>query len=376
MNTPRRHIFKLLGLALAVSAAFPALAHHDDEDGLRSGKVFTSTNSTSGNELLVYAPSSAGALNLLMRVPTQGQGSGAGLGSQGAVTLSGNGRYVFVVNALSNTLTTLAVHEHDLSITSVVNSGGTHPISVTEHDGIVYVLNAQGAGNVTGFRNVKGELQAIPGAVQGLSTTSGANPAQVGFSTDGDALVVTEKGTNKLTTYRVNQHGLISAPLVTASAGQTPFGFAFDRRDHLIVSEAFGGAADASALSSYRFQDWAPAKPIVMSASVRTTQTAACWVAVTPNGKYAYTTNAGSGSISSYRIGRDGQIALTAAVAGNVGAGSTPIDVSVSASGHQLYVLNAGTSSIGSYTVGHDGGLTGYGLVGGLPKGTAGLAAN
>jgi len=37
-------------------------------------------------------------------------------------------------------------------------------------------------------------------------------------------------------------------------AGSTSFGFAFDRRDHLIVSEAI-----ASAASSYRFDERGPA---------------------------------------------------------------------------------------------------------------------
>jgi 6-phosphogluconolactonase len=212
MNFQRRHTFKLLSLTLALSAAFPALAHHDEDDSLRSGKVFTSTNSTSGNELLVYAPADNGGLNLMLRVPTQGQGSGKGLGSQGAVTLSGDGRYAFVVNALSNTLTTFAVREHGLQVTSVVSTGGIHPISVTEHDGIVFVLNDGGTGNVVGMRNERGELRAVPGATQPLSASSGTAPAQVGFSADGDVLVVSEKGSNQLTTYRVADNGRISPP--------------------------------------------------------------------------------------------------------------------------------------------------------------------
>jgi len=117
---------------------------------------------------------------------------------------------VFVVNAQSNTLSTFSLRGHELRLVSVASSGGQHPISVTEHDGIVYVLNDGGAGNVSGFRNVGGELTPIAGSTRGLSVAGGAAPAQVGFSDDGDALVVTEKNTNKLTSYRVRANGLLA----------------------------------------------------------------------------------------------------------------------------------------------------------------------
>ena len=141
------------------------------------------------------------------------------------------------------------------------------------------------------------------------------------------------------------------------------------------MSEAFGGAANASALSSYGFDGSAPAKPILISASVGTTQTAACWVVVTPNGRYAYVTNTGSGTISSYAVQpRSGKLALAQAVAATAGAG--PIDAAISADGRKLYVLNAGSHTIGAYAVGGDGGLTSAAGAAGLPAGANGLAAN
>ncbi|MBI5718764.1 MAG: beta-propeller fold lactonase family protein [Burkholderiales bacterium] len=377
MNPSRRHTFKILGLVLALGGpTLPAAAHgHDeDEDGTRAGHVFTSTNAVAGNELLVYAAPPNGALTLRARLATQGQGTGTGLGNQGAVTLSGNGRFLFVVNALSNSVSTFAIRRHGLLLRSTVDSGGQRPVSVTEHGGIVYVLNAEGAGNVTGFRNVAGMLQPLPGSTQPLSAAGGTGPAQVGFSPDGDVLLVTEKATNKLTSYRVRHGGRIGAPVVTASAGATPFGFAFDRRGHALVSEAFGGAANASAVSSYGFEDWAPARPMLISTSVGTTQTAACWVVVTPDGRHAYVTNTGSGTISSYSVRKSGQIALAQAVAATSGAG--PIDAAISADGRGLFVLNAGGNSITSFAIARDGSLTATGAASGLPAGSNGLAAN
>jgi 6-phosphogluconolactonase len=375
MNSTRRNALKLVTLSLTLgSLAVSMSAYADDDDGFRSGKVFTSTNSSTANELLVFAPDATGQLSLITRLATQGQGTGGGLGNQGSVTLSGNGRYLFVTNAQSNTVSTFQIRNSGITLTSTVNSGGLRPISVTEHRGVVYVLNASGTGNVAGFSNHSGVLTPIAGSIRGLSATTGTGSAQVGFSPDGEVLVVTEKATNKLTSYRVRGDGGIDEPVVTASAGITPFGFAFDRRGDLLVSEAFGGAANASAVSSYTFSSRTPATPSVVSPSVGTTQSAACWVVVTPNGRYAYTTNTASGTISSYTIAKTGAIALAEGQAATAGAG--PIDAAISANGRSLYVLNARSQTISSFTVGRDGILTNPGSVAGLPVGAVGMAAN
>ena len=376
MNNPKRNTFKLLTLALALGAvSLPAFASgDDDDDGFRAGKVFTSTNAVAGNELLVYSAGKNGQLTLQTRVATQGAGTDTGLGNQGSVTLSGDGRHLFVVNALSNTVSTFAIGRNRLTLQSTVDSGGLRPISVTEHEGVVYVLNANGAGNIAGFRNAQGVLTPLAGSSRPLSAAGGTGSAQVGFSPDGDVLLVTEKGTNKLSSYRVRDDGTTDAPVVTASAGVTPFGFAFDRRGHALVSEAFGGAVNASAVSSYGFGVPTPASPAVISASVGTTQTAACWVVVTPNGRYAYVTNTGSGTISSYAVQKSGKLTLAQPIAATAGAG--PIDAALSASGGHLFVLNSGSRTISSFSVAKDGSLANPGSVSGLPAGANGLAAN
>jgi 6-phosphogluconolactonase (cycloisomerase 2 family) len=376
MKPTRRESIKLLGLCLALaSLTLPAAAHaDDDDDGYRAGHVFTSTNAAAGNELMVFAAPRGGPLTPLARVATQGLGTGTGLGNQGAVTLSRNGRFLFVVNAASNSVSTFAVRRGGLEFRSVTDSGGLQPISVTEHHGFVYVLNAGGSGNVSGFRNLQGQLQPLAGSTQPLSAAGGTGPAQIGFGPDGDVLLVTEKATNKLVSYRVRDDGRIDAPVVTASSGTTPFGFAFDPRGHALVSEAFGGAPGASTVSSYGFQDWAPAKPVLISASVANTQSATCWVAITPDGRHAYVTNTGSGTVSSYAIQRSGKIALMQASAAVTGAG--PIDAAVSPEGRALFVLNAGSHSITSFDIDRDGSLKATGSAGGLPSGANGLAAN
>ena len=239
------------------------------------------------------------------------------------------------------------------------------------NDDLLYVLNAGGggsAGNITGFKVGSGGLTPIPGSTRPLSGAS-VGPAQVEFSPNGKLLVVTEKGTNLIDTYTVS-HGLASGPNAQPSAATTPFGFAFGRHDTLIVSDAFGGAPGASGLSSYDVYNngtLAAITPFLLD-----TQTAACWVVVTKNGRFAYTTNTGSSSISTYRIDDDGTLDLRKPVGASTG--STPIDAALDQDSRHLYALVSG--AINAFSVERNGALTPIGGATGLPAGAVGLVAS
>jgi len=368
MTFNRRSFHRSLVAAAALCIVGSTAFATPEEGGMRAGKVFTSTNSAAGNELLAYGSGPAGALALLARYPTQGIGTSAGLGSQGAVQLSGDGRWLFVVNAGSNTVSTFAVRPVGLVLVSVHDSGGLHPISISERDGLVYVLNDGGSGNVAGFRNDGGTLSTVANSVRPLSAAGGTGPAQVSISPDGDTLVVTEKTTSRIVSYALAADGSAGAPLVTASAGITPFGFAFDRRSRLIVSEA-----NQSTLSTYRLNG---STPVVISAAVSTTQMAACWAAVTPNGRYAYTGNAGTSSISLFAIDLQGRATLVAGAAASTGSNGGAGDIAVAGHGRSLSILAPRTPAIHSFTVAADGTLAPAASVTGLPTGVVGIAAN
>jgi len=104
------------------------------------------------------------------------------------------------------------------------------------------------------------------------------------------------------------------------------------------------------------------------------TQAAACWIAISNNGKYAYTTNAASGSISSYTIAKDGTLTLLNPTAGITGTGSSPVDMAFSNDGQTLYALANGAHTISIFGMNADGSLTPQGTVS-VPVGVAGLAA-
>lgn len=336
-------------------------------------KVYTMTNAAEGNEILVFERNPDGTLTPEGAVATGGNGTGSGLGSQGSIVQSG--WWLLAVNAGSDDVSLFFTGFGDLRLVDVEPSGGDMPVSVTVHRDLVYVLNDGGGGNISGFRlNWWGDLTPIEGSTRPLSGAA-VDAAQIEFTPGGEGLVVTEKMTNNIVGYPVDRNGMAGQPLVVPSAGQTPFGFAFDKRGHLIVSEAFGGAPDASALSSYGVND---GMVTVISPSVGTTETAACWVVVTKNGRYAYTTNAGSGSVTGYKIHHDGSLTLLDedGQTGLTGEGSSPVHMGQSRNGRFLYVTNTGNGTISVFEIHQDGSLSEVQVVTGLPVGIVGMTAN
>lgn len=366
------HIVKLVfAFALLLStfgvAAGPAFALTAQDT---PGAVYTLTNATAGNAVAVFDRSADGKLEAAGTYATGGLGTGAGLGSQGALVLSNNSQWLFAVNAGSDDISVFAVGPKGLSLTNKVASGGVRPISLTTHENMLYVLNAGGSGNITGFWvSDSGQLSAIAGSTHALSGNN-VGPAQVQFSPNGSVLVVTEKTTNKIDTYTVGADGVASGPNVYNSSGATPFGFAFNNHNQFFVSEAPG-----SALSSYNVS--ASGEVNVITASLSNTQRAACWVAVTKNGKYAYTANAASGNVSGYRIAADGSVSLlnTDGITGVIGNGTSPIDMAVSNNSHYLYTLGSASHTITTFEIHSDGSLTNLGTTTGLVAGDMGLAA-
>ena len=361
--------------SLVVACAFQ-LSNANASDGDSAvGAVYTMTNSSSGNAILAFDRKANGMLTAAGSYPTGGTGTGAGLGNQGAVVLSENNRWLYVVNAGSNDISVFAVRPDGLKLTDRVDAGGLKPVSLAVDRELVYVLNAGGNGNISGFSQRRnGHLEPLAGSARTLSG-AGTGPAQISFNPDGHVLVVTEKATNLIDTYLVDGDGLTSGPQPQSSVGTTPFGFSFDKRGHLLVSEAAGGASDAGSLSSYSVDENGVLE--VISASVPTTETAICWVVVTKNSKFAYVSNAGSGSLSAYRIAQQGTITLRDADGrtANTGTGSTPIDIALSNDSHFIYTLNAGTHTLGAFEVQANGALAPMTGIDGIAVGANGLAA-
>ena len=104
-------------------------------------------------------------------------------------------------------------------------------------------------------------------------------------------------------------------------------------------------------------------------------QKATCWAIVTSDGRYAYSVNAGNGTISSYAVSPEGILTLLNPAAATTGTGSTPTDPALSADSKFLYIRDGGLNEVHGFRVESNGSLTPVGTTGGLPANGQGIAA-
>lgn len=343
----------------------------ENEDVSTGGAVFVQTNGEEANRVLAFLRGADGQLSGPESVRTGGRGDGVPhLTSQGSVVLTADERHLLVTNAGSNDVSVFAARDGELSLVTTVPSDGEAPKSVAEHGRVVYVLNA-GSASLVGFRLADGGLERIGDPRRELGAD--ADPAQVGFTPDGSAVVVTERGSNSIVVYPVESDGRLGDATVSPSSGPTPYGFAFGRDGTLVVTEAFGAEKGKAAASSYRIVGSA-AEPV--SRSVGNGRSEICWVAATADGRYAFTTNFADGAVSCYAIGDDGRIALEDAVAGTAVEGQPGLrDEDITSDGRFLYAIDTDAGEIVGWAV-EDGRLSPLGSWDGLPRTVAGLAAS
>jgi 6-phosphogluconolactonase len=359
-------------VAIAASAAYTQGSGTNARNA-EAGFVYVMTNLPSGNSVAVFRRAETGELTPAGTFPTGGLGNGTlpdPLQSQGGLVLKG--QFLFAVNAGSNEISVLRIEGSELALASKVRSGGTLPTSLAVGRDIVYVVNA-GSGTIAGFRlDPQGSLKPIPNSIRDLTGGVTAGPSQVSFDPEGKLLLVTEKVPNLIDVFTVTKQGLTGGPFPVESAGLTPFGFGFDDAGNLLVSEAHAGEPNAGTVSSYAVSDDSLS---VISAAVPNDQTAPCWLVTTGNGSLAYTTNTGSASVSSYRVGPDGALELLESVAGNTTPGGAPIDMALDRSGRFLYALVNVTGTVSGFRVGEAGSLEPIGDTTGLPPFAQGIAA-
>jgi 6-phosphogluconolactonase len=357
----------------AEETATASRGSHNDNNEPGSGMVYTLSNQVGGNKVIAFRRAVNGQLTFDAAYSTGGTGTGGGLGNQGAVVLADDDRVLLAINAGSNSVSSLKITGNGLNLRSTVYSGGIQPVSVTVFKDLVYVLNAGGNGSISGFRLLEnGRLIPIRHSTRPLSVAAPTGPAQISFVLGGRVLVITEKATNTITTYTINKWGLPGEIHTTTSSSPTPFGFAPGKLGYVFVSEAVGGAANASVLSSYRIHF--NGEISLVDGSVGAGQSAACWVVLTRNEKYAYATNTASNNVSTFDVNSyTGDLSVRDAISATTPAG--PIDAALTNNSKFLYVLNSGDHSISAFKVAANGSLSSVQAIDGLPQGATGLAA-
>jgi 6-phosphogluconolactonase len=367
-------------LALSAAAAVPSIAAGDSS---HAGYVYVNDNTTGTNTVAGFARDTDGHLTSLPGSPFKagGAGTGSGLASQGAIQVTSDGRYVIAVDAGSDQVSVLRIKRRgglELVPHGVSSSGGAEPVSVAEHDGLVYVANAgPDDSNYTGFNlSPAGQLRPLDGSTVALPDN--AQPGDVLFNSTGTNLVGVRVNTSQIDSFSVGADGRVAAapdaPFPAQAAG--PFGSEFRPTDpsQLFVSNAHAGAG-AGTVSAFSVAGDGTLSPL-QGSPFPNNQTAPCWVEITHDGAFLFAVNTASGSISRYAIAPDGTLTLLGStpVANQSGLGA--VDDRLSSDGETLYVDESRAAAIGEFDV--DGGqLTEQGSVS-LPEGatSAGVAVS
>jgi len=351
---------------------------HDGDESV--GAVFIMNNSVEKNEVIAFGRAADGSLRESGKFATEGRGSGGNtdpLESQGALTLSQDHSLLFAVNAGSGDVTVFRVRGSGLTFADKVSSGGSEPNAVAQHGNLVYVLNVGGSSNVVGFTLDHDHLNQIHDSTRFL-TTNNSGAASLAFSPNGKFLAVTERATNNIDVFAVEPDGTLSAIVVNPSAGPGAFSVVFAPNGAALVSETgAAGAHNGSAISSYAVL--ANGTVAAISTSVPTLGAANCWNVTTPDGRFVYVSNAGTGNISGFSISNSGALTpIGGTVLGTNPSGATNLDIAISSDGKFLYTLNSGIGTIGIFAIRNDGTLVSVPSAAGFSatSGFNGIAAN
>lgn len=362
----------------------PAASDHE-------GSVYVETNTAPANYVIAFDRAHDGTLSNPVRYATGGAGNPAGnppLGipitdTSGSVNLSDNGRYLFAVNAGSNTLSSFRVTGQGLQLASVVPTGGARPVSVTSHDHLVYVLNSTpAAASISGYRvDGGGALTPIAGSHQ----PAAGLPAQVAFDKSGNFLVVTERQSGAhgvLDTYAVGFDGAAAPPVGHPSSDDTPYAIAFTNDDLMIIAnEHFPNVFPPTPLSSVSSYTFGASSGSVTADDTELAHAGgACWLAITNDSKFVFVTSPFTQNVNSFGIdkktGKLIPVNGTSIVANTAGLA---LDEALSQGSKYLYVLDSAgfaSSSIDEYQVANDGTITLIGTSSSFEGSAIGAAAS
>ena len=328
------------GVAAIVTAAFVAVPTIADASTPVVGHVYVNDNTAGTNTIGAFDQHADGSLTPAAGSPFAAGGAGTGtvIGSQGSIQATADGDWVLAVDAGSNQISVLAVGSGG-SLTpaagSPVSSGGIEPVSIAVHGDLVYVAN-EGNGtsgsNYTGFRLADdGRLTPLAGSTIPLPPT--ALPGDILFNGTGKNLIGIEVGTTDPSTFLIDSFMVGADGRLTPAAGSPfpaeaagPFGSAFSPADphHLYVSNAHGGT-DNGSVSAFSVNPNAKVKSITGS-PFADGETAPCWVEISHDGRYLFTVNTGSTTISRYRILANGSLHLLGSTPFSSGLGIRPFD--------------------------------------------------
>jgi DNA-binding beta-propeller fold protein YncE len=356
-----RPSFRLPGVfALLVGAAFAftaAPAQASQNESAPTGNVmFVQTNDPSANAVAAFDRAGDGTLTYVASYSTGGAGgreSGSvsdPLASQGSLVRVPGSDLLLAVNAGSNTISVFGIDGDHLSLRQLLSSDGPFPVGFAVHGDLVYVLDAGGDGNVSGYRIAGGLLHPIARSSRTLGLGNStlpfflSSPAEVGFTPSGSQLIVTTKTNNTVDVFAVTPDGRLSAAPVKNTESPLPFSFVFDSAGRMVLN--FAGSSSLQLFAVNANGTISPIGPQVGDG-----QAAACWQAL--SGINDFVANTGSNNVSQFQVS-GGNVALVNGTAASDISGATD----EATTGQNLYVLSSPSSTVRVFAIASDGALT------------------
>jgi 6-phosphogluconolactonase len=383
MHAPARLLALTASLTLTagagVAGARTTVAHHHVGGSAVVGHLYVNDNTAHANTVAGYDRHADGSLSPIPGSPfaAGGAGTGAVIGSQGALQSADGGKLLLAVDAGSDQISVLRVaSDGTLSPAGpAVASGGDQPVSLAVHGDSVYVANAGPKhSNYTGFDlSATGALTPDPGTTVALPAT--ADPGDVVINSAGTHLIGTRVGTSQIDSFAIDGQGHLHAASGSpfAAQGPGPFGSEFrpTNPNQLFVSNAHGGD-NAGTVSAFNLAP-SGAFSSIGAGPFNDLQTAPCWVEISANGRFLFAVNTAVPSVSRYAIAGDGTLHLLGSTPfpGAGAAGFGPQDARLTPQGTTLWIVDSKAAQLSAFGVG-GGSLTP--LAAGtttLPKGSA-----
>ena len=318
------------------------------------GAVYVMSNKVDGNTIVAYGRKADGRLKKIGEYPTGGLGStdfdGAeGLDpliSEGSVVLSDDRRYLFAVNAGSNSVSSFRINDDlTLRLREAVPVDGVGPNSVAYRDSILVVSSIDADGIFSGEPDQEGAVESFivrrGGRLSPLRNSRRVlenRPSSLEFSPDGRFLSITSinagsnilpSGSNdEVTIYGVDRDGRLSnGKLDGASSTEvnnpegrnlpSAIGQDFvevDGRQVVVVTEAreFSSAGappafpalQSGSVSSWEVNEFGKLIPISLDVisgnSPNDGERTVCWIQFSDDGEEFWTTNPLESSISTF----------------------------------------------------------------------------
>jgi len=356
----------MLSVALAVGLpAIGVLEGSASGASVRAGE--TVYVASSDNHIWQYSVGAGGVLG------SHGSTAVKGFGTPYSIAASPNGRYLYVsddAGTAAGSVSQFTIGANgaltaDRTPTVAVGSAppGTAPDALTvSRDGKYVYVVGESAAVVYQFTIGSGGMLKLD---VGHTIKTGLAPNAIATSPNGRYVYVADEfgaAGGEVSQYTVGAGGVLSADRTAAvGAGAQPDGITVSPNGKYVYVTNYAGSAGVSQYTVGRGGMLSPdRKPTVRAGG------APHGVAVSPNGKFLYVatergagTSSTSGAVSQYVIGSGGMLTPDRTPA--VGAGSGPFGIVVSPDGRYVYVANGsspGSDGVSRFTIGGGGMLT------------------